>query len=206
MEKPIDFWLRKGKDSGELWPTEKSRGACRSYCFLPAGDGVVEDILRKFGDHRRAEFVLDIRQKHVRVIGLIRAVGLVKRVLGVHVVREMDRNRNGQFALRSVAVSGDGALRNGITRYLAFYLQVAAFAQHLQTRLALEEVAYAFRESVAESRVHERGVVREVGNRDSMGRLVVDVRSVHLIADRAGRHNQANNQQKYAFGTIDHTL
>ena len=159
--------------------------------FLPASYGVVKDVLRKFGDHRRAEFVLHIRQKHVRVVGLIRGVGLVERLLGVDVIGEMHDDGDGQFALRGVAVRRDSALRHRVARDLAFYLEVAAFALHLQARLTLEEVAYAFRECAAESRVHERGIVREVGDGDGIGCLVVDVRAVHLVADRTGGHQHA---------------
>ena len=152
---------------------------------LPTGDGVVIDVFRNLGNHHGAEFVLHIRQEAAGVESLVSRVGLVKGLLGVDVIGETYGDPDGQFALGSIAVGRDSPLRDVITDNLALQLQVTALAENLEPCLALVDVTDALGEVVAEGWVDHRRVVREVGDRDGVGGLVVDVGTVELVADGA---------------------
>ena len=152
--------------------------------FLPLRDGVVVYILCNFGDHDGAEFVLYVAEHLAGIEGLIRRVGLIKRLLGVDIIGEMYHHGDGQFALRCIAIRGDSALRDVVSGDLSFEFQIAPFVEDLQSCLPLEKVTDAFRQFVAQVRVHHRGIVREVCDRDRVRGLVVDIGTVELITDR----------------------
>ena len=157
----------------------------RKCCILPFRHCIVVDILCDFGDHDVTQLILYVGQKTAGIEGLIGRISFVKRLLGINIVREMYRDADGQFALRSIAVGSDSALADIVSDDLAFQFKVSAFAEHLQTRLALVDIAYTFRQVRTEGRIDHRGIVREISNGDGMRRLVVDVRSVEFVADAA---------------------
>jgi len=153
--------------------------------FLPFCDRVVVYILGYLGDDGGAEFVLHVRQQTAGIESLECRIGLLKRVLGIAVVGKSDIDTHRQLALRSITVGRDGALRQVIADDLAFQFQIAAFAKNLQPRLALIEVAQALREIIGQRGVNHRCIVREVGDRNGVGGLIVDIRAVEFIADAA---------------------
>ena len=126
------------------------------YCLvnspkkLPSGDGVVVDIFRNFLNHDEAEFVLNIRQKTAGIIGLVNRICLVERLLGIDIVGEMNGDANRKLAFRSIVVGRDGALGDIVADDFAFEFKVAVFRQNLQACLALEDIANALGECVAE--------------------------------------------------------
>ena len=109
----------------------------------------------------------------------------------------MDGYSDGQFALRCVAVGSDSTLADVVSYYLAFYLQVAAFAQHLKPCLALVQVADGFRQAGAQQRIHHRRIVREISDGDGVCGLVIDVRSVEFITDRTSAQNTEYRAHTY---------
>ena len=154
---------------------------------LPLGDGVVVDVFGDFGNHGVAEFILHIGEHLRGVEGLESSVGLVETLLGVDVVGEVHLDADSEFGLGGVGVGRDSHGGDVVAYDFAFQFEVAAFAEHLQARLALEEVAYAFREVVAQGGVDHCRVVGEVGDGDTSGGGVVDVGSVELDTHCAGR-------------------
>ena len=148
--------------------------------LLPFCYCIVVDILCNLTYHRCAKLILHVGQEEGSVEGLVRSIGLLKRLFGVDVVGEPHRDADRQFALRSVAVHTDGSLREIVADDGAFEFEITAFSEYLETRLTLIEIAYLLREGVAQRWVDHRRVVREVRDADRVRGLVVDVGTVQL--------------------------
>ena len=148
--------------------------------LLPFCYCIVVDILCNLTYHRGAKLILHVGQEEGSVEGLVRRIGLLKRLLGVDVIGEPHGNADRQFALRSVAVHTDGSLREVVADDGAFEFEITTFAEYLEARLTLIEIAYLLREGVAQRRVDHRRVVREVRDADRVRGLVVDVGTVQL--------------------------
>ena len=153
--------------------------------LLPFCYCIVVDILCNLAYHRGAKLILHVGQEEGSVEGLVRSIGLLKRLLGVDVIGEPHGNADRQFALRSIAVHTDGTLREIVADDGAFEFEIATFAEDLETRLTLIEVAYLLREGIAQRRVDHRRVVREIRDADRVRGLVVDVGAVQLETNRA---------------------
>ena len=148
--------------------------------LLPFCYCIVVDILCNLTYHRCAKLILHVGQEEGSVEGLVRSIGFLKRLFGVDVIGEPHRDADRQFALRSVAVHTDGTLREIVADDGAFEFEITTFAEDLETRLTLIEIAYLLREGVAQRRVDHRRVVREVRDADRVRGLVVDVGAVQL--------------------------
>ena len=153
--------------------------------LLPFCYCIVVDILCNLANHRCAKLILHVGQEEGSVEGLVRSVGFLKRLLGVDVVGEPHGNADRQFALGSVAIHTDGTLGEVVADDGAFEFEIATFAEDLEARLTLIEIAYLLREGVAQRRVDHRRVVREVRDADRVRGLVVDVGAVQLETNRA---------------------
>ena len=151
--------------------------------LLPFCYCIVVNILCNLAYHRCAKLILHVGQEEGSVEGLVRSIGLLKRLLGVDVIGEPHGNADRQFALRSVAVHTDGTLREVVADDGAFEFEIATFAEYLEARLMLIEIAYLLREGVAQRRVDHRRVVREVRDADRVRGLVVDISAVQLEAN-----------------------
>ena len=158
--------------------------------LLPFCYCIVVNVLCNLAYHRGAKLILYVGQEEGSVEGLVRSIGLLKRLFGVDVIGEPYGNADRQFALRSVAVHTDGTLREVVADDGAFEFEIATFAEDLEARLTLIEIAYLLREGVAQRRVDHRRVVREVRDADRVRGLVVDVGAVELETDRAAAHNE----------------
>ena len=99
----------------------------------------------------------------------------------------MHLHADGEFAFGSIAVDGDGSLREFVPDDGSFDLEVTAFAEDLQACLPLVEVTQGFREVGGQGGVDHRGIVREVRDGDRVGGLVVDVGSVEFVTDGTAR-------------------
>ena len=161
---------------------------------LPFGNRIVIDILSYFLDDDIAELVLYVVQHTRGVERLVRRIGLVKGVFGVDVVGEMYLDADSQFALRRIAVHGDGSLGEVVSDDGAFEFEIASLTEKLEPCLALVEVPDSLCEVVGEGGVDQRRVVREIGYGDGMGGLVVDVRAVEFIGDGAGNRAERDDR------------
>ena len=148
--------------------------------LLPFCYCIVVDILCNLTYHRCAKLILHVGQEEGSVEGLVRSIGFLKRLLGVDVIGEPHGNADRQFALRSVAVHTDGTLREVVADDGAFEFEITTFAEDLEARLTLIEIAYLLREGVAQRWVDHRRVVREVRDANRVRGLVVDVGTVQL--------------------------
>ncbi len=152
---------------------------------LPSCYRVIVDIIGDFINDSSAEFVLHIRKETVGIESLVRGISAIERLLGVDIIREMDRDADSKFAFGSIAIRFDGSLGDVVTDYFALYLQVSVLTEDLQACLARIEVSEGFGEGAAEGRVDHRRVVGEIGDGDRMGGLIVDVRAVHFVTNTA---------------------
>ena len=148
--------------------------------LLPFCYCIVVDILCNLTYHRGAKLILHVGQEEGSVEGLVRCIGFLKRLFGVDVISEPHGDADRQFALRSVAVHTDGTLREVVADDGAFEFEIATFAEDLEARLTLIEIAYLLREGVAQRRVDHRRIVREVRDANRVRGLVVDVGTVQL--------------------------
>ena len=148
--------------------------------LLPFCYCIVVNIFCNLTYHRGAKLILHVGQEEGSVEGLVRRIGLLKRLLGVDVIGEPHGDADRQFALRSIAVHTDGTLREVVADDGAFEFEITTFAEYLEARLTLIEIAYLLREGVAQRRVHHRRVVREVRDADRVRGLVVDISAVEL--------------------------
>ena len=153
--------------------------------LLPFCYCIVVDILCNLTYHRCAKLILHVGQEEGSVEGLVRSIGLLKRLFGVDVIGEPHGDADRQFALRSVAVHTDGTLREIVADDGAFEFEIATFAEDLEACLTLIEIPYLLREGVAQRRVDHRRVVRKVRDADRVRGLVVDVGAVELETNRA---------------------
>ena len=148
--------------------------------LLPFCYCIVVDILCNLAYHRGAKLILHVGQEEGSVEGLVRSIGLLKRLFGVDVIGEPHGNADRQFALRSVAVHTDGTLREVVADDGAFEFEIATFAEDLEARLTLIEIAYLLRERIAQRRIDHRRIVREVRDANRVRGLVVDISAVEL--------------------------
>ena len=169
--------------------------------LLPFCYCIVVNILCYLTYHRGAKLILHVGQEKGSIEGLVRSISFLKRLFGVDVIGEPHGNADCQFALRSIAVHTDGTLREVVADDGAFEFEITAFAEDLEARLTLIEIAYLLRERIAQRRVDHRRIVRKVRDADRVRGLVVDISAVQLETHGAAGEkddDQAASAQDFA--------